>query len=262
VGKLNTEHVITRVGDSSIVTLVDGVGRALVVLPSYGRDGGVDYDDLAGRAAGQGWRVLRPQPRGAFGSVGPMEGVTFRDLANDVAGVIGALADGPVVLVGHAFGNLLSRMVTTEHPDLIKAVAIVASQSREVPERIAGAPFIVGDPTRPASERLAVLQETFFAPGNDASVWLGGWFPQTLAMQRAAVESMPLQQYWRCGSVPLLELIPDHDAFKPKKYWGEMREDFGERVTTTVVERAGHALFPEQPQAAAEAILSWAQRFR
>lgn len=256
------QRVTTRVGDSSIVTLLDGGGPALVVLPSYGRDGGPDYDDFAARAAGQGWRVLRPQPRGACGSVGPLEGVTFRDLADDVAGVIGALADGPAVLVGHAFGNLLSRMVTTEHPDRIKAVAIVASQSREVPERIARAPFVAGDPTRPDSERLAVLREAFFAPGNDASEWLQGWYPQTLAMQRAAVESVPLQQYWRCGSVPLLEVIPDHDAFKPRKYWGEMREDFGDRVTTTVVEHAGHALFPEQPQAAAEAILLWAGRFR
>jgi len=191
-----------------------------------------------------------------------MKGVTFRDLAHDVAGVIRAPADGPVVLVGHAFGNLLSRMVTIEHPDLVKAAAIVASQSRDVPERIAKAPFIVGDPSRPTTERLAMLEEAFFAPGNDASVWLDGWYPETLAMQRAAVESVPLQEHWRCGSVPLLEVIPDHDAFKPKKYWGEMREDFGERVTTVVVDGAGHALFPEQPQAAAEAILAWARTFR
>lgn len=259
---VSTERVNTAVGDSSIVTLVNGVGPAMVVLPSYGRDGGADYDDFATRAALDGWRVMRPQPRGVLGSVGPMEGVTFRDLADDVAGVIGALADGPAVLVGHAFGNLVSRMVTTAYPDLIRAVAIVASQSKEVPERIARAPFIVGDPTRPTSERLAVLQEAFFAPGNDARVWLEGWYPETLAMQRAAVESLPLQKYWRCGSVPLLEVIPDHDAFKPRKYWGQMREDFGERVTTAVLAGAGHALFPEQPEAAAGTILSWAQNFR
>jgi pimeloyl-ACP methyl ester carboxylesterase len=262
VGSVSAERVTTPVGDSSIVTLVDGLGPAIVVLPSYGRDGSLDYDDFASRAAGQGWRVLRPQPRGVLGSVGPMEGVTFRALADDIAGVISALADGPTVLIGHAFGNLLSRMVATEHPDLIRAVAIVASQSREVPQRIAQAPFIVGDPTKSTSERLAVLEEAFFAPGNDARVWLDGWYPHTLAMQRAAVEGVPLMEYWRCGSVPLLEVIPDHDVFKPKKYWGEMQEDFGDRVSTAVVAGAGHALFPEQPKAAAEAILSWARNFR
>ena len=89
---VSTERVNTAVGDSSIVTLVNGVGPAMVVLPSYGRDGGADYDDFATRAALDGWRVMRPQPRGVLGSVGPMEGVSFRDLADDVAGVIGALA--------------------------------------------------------------------------------------------------------------------------------------------------------------------------
>ncbi|MCH9728927.1 MAG: alpha/beta hydrolase [Actinomycetia bacterium] len=258
-----SKRVTTQVGDSSItVTLVDGVGPAIVLLPSYGRDGGQEYDDFTARAVEHGWCVLRPQPRGALGSVGPMEVVTFRDLAQDVAGVIGALADGPVVVVGHAFGNLLSRMVATEHSGLVKAVALVSSQAKEVPERIAQSPFVVGDPTRPVSERLAVLQDTFFAPGNDARAWLDGWYPETLRMQRAAVRSVPLQEYWRCGSVPLLEVTPEHDAFKPHKYWNEMRDDFGGRVTTVMIAGAGHALFPEQPEAAAEAILSWARRFR
>jgi pimeloyl-ACP methyl ester carboxylesterase len=109
VGSVSAERVTTPVGASSIVTLVDGLGPAIVLLPPYGRDGGLDYDDFASRAAAQGWRVLRPQPRGVLGSVGLMAGVTFRDLADDIAGVIGALADGPAVLIGHAFGNLLSR---------------------------------------------------------------------------------------------------------------------------------------------------------
>lgn len=255
------QRVTTPVGDSSIATLVAGTGRNLVILPSYGRDGGADYDDITARAVEDGWRVLRPQPRGALGSVGPMADVTFHDLAHDVAGVISALADGPVILVGHAFGNLLARMVTTERPDLVEAVALVASQSREVPERIAQAPFVAGDMTRSDDERLAVLRYAFFAPGNDARAWLDGWYPETLAMQRAAVVTVPLHHYWACGSAPLLEVVPDHDAFKPRDSWHEMRDAFGERVSTVTVKDAGHALFPEQPRAAAEAILTWAQRF-
>ena len=52
-------------------------------------------------------------------------------------------------------------------------------------------------------------------------MWLDGWYPEILAMvQRAAVGSVPLQEYWCCGSVPLLEVIPDHDAFKPRGILG------------------------------------------
>ena len=48
-----------------IETHVDGAGPALVILPSYGRDGGEDFDALADLVAKAGWTVLRPQPRGA-----------------------------------------------------------------------------------------------------------------------------------------------------------------------------------------------------
>jgi len=257
-----SQRVTIPLSDGGIVTLVDGSGPALVILPSYGRDGGADYDDLTARAVVEGWRVLRPQPRGVLGSVGPMDGTSFRQLAQDVAAVVEALANGPVVLIGHAFGNLLSRMVTTAYPDLVRAVALVAARSRDAPDRIANAPFIAGDPNRPEADRLDALEEAFFAPGNDARAWLDGWYPATLAMQRAAIHTVPQSEYWSCGSVPLLEVIPDHDAFKPRRYWNEMRDEFGGRISTSIVADAGHALFPEQPKAAADAILSWAGQFR
>lgn len=55
---------IVGAGETAVETYVAGTDPALVVLPSYGRDGGQDYDDIAARVADAGWRVLRPQPRG------------------------------------------------------------------------------------------------------------------------------------------------------------------------------------------------------
>jgi pimeloyl-ACP methyl ester carboxylesterase len=37
-----------------------------------------------------------------------MSGVTFADMAGDIAQVIDHLADGPAVILGHAFGNFRS----------------------------------------------------------------------------------------------------------------------------------------------------------
>ena len=54
-----------------IETYIDGEGHPLVVLPSYIRDGGEDYDDLTLRLVAEGGRVLRPQPRGIGASTGP-----------------------------------------------------------------------------------------------------------------------------------------------------------------------------------------------
>jgi hypothetical protein len=64
---------------------VDGTGSALVVLPSYGRDGGEDFDYFARRVGAAGFTVLRPQPQGIAGSKGNLEGVTMHDLAADIA---------------------------------------------------------------------------------------------------------------------------------------------------------------------------------
>jgi hypothetical protein len=73
-------------GGVEIETYIDGEGPAFVILPSYGRDGGDDYDAITARVVNAGWRVLRPQPRGGVaGSKGPMTGLTMHDLANDVA---------------------------------------------------------------------------------------------------------------------------------------------------------------------------------
>jgi hypothetical protein len=41
------------------------------ILPSYGRDGGADFDPLTAALADVGCRALRPQPRGIAKSTGP-----------------------------------------------------------------------------------------------------------------------------------------------------------------------------------------------
>ena len=101
---------------------IDGEGPAFVILPSYGRGISADFDAITARVVEAGWTVLRPQPRGIAGSKGPMTNLTMHDLANDVAFSIRSVSGGPAVLLGHAFGNMLARMVTTDHPDLVTAV--------------------------------------------------------------------------------------------------------------------------------------------
>ncbi len=245
-----------------IETYVDGEGSTLVILPSYGRDGGEDFDDLAARLAGAGWKVLRPQPRGIAGSKGPMSGLTMHDLANDVIRCIQALGEEHAVLLGHAFGQALSRVVTTDHPKSVKAVVLAAAEASKIPDDIANAPFVAGDLSKPEYQRLAVLRKAFFAPNHDARIWLRGWYPDTLKMQHEAAKATDLKASSACGKVPLLEIIPEYDPFIPKANWNEMRDELGDRVTTAVIKDASHALFPEQPDRVAEAVLPWIGRFK
>lgn len=253
---------ITKSGDVRIESYVDGEGPGFVLLPSYGRDGGDDFDDITARLIGDSWRVLRPQPRGVGASEGPMCGLTLHDLADDVAACIRSLVQGRVVLLGHAFGNALARVVATDHPDLVAALVLAAASSSGASKAVNESPFIAGDLARPDAERLHILQQNFFAPGHDAGVWLQGWHPATLRMQRQAVAASDLKASSAGGNAPILQVIAEKDPFNPKPSWNELTERLGDRVTQLVVANASHALFPEQPDAVAASVLPWAARRR
>lgn len=177
-------------GDNrTIETYIDGNGPAFVILPSYGRDSGPDYDPFVARLVQAGWKVLRPQPRGIAGSSGPMTDVSLRDLAEDVGLCIRQLGNGSSVVLGHAFGHAVALMTASAHPKLVKAVILAASQAAHLAEDIAKTPFIAGDISAPESDRLAALRKAFFAPGHDARLWLDGWYQATLKMQHGAAQT-------------------------------------------------------------------------
>jgi pimeloyl-ACP methyl ester carboxylesterase len=258
---------LITIGEVTIETYLDDPDAAadrpdLVVLPSYGRDGGADFDDFAATMAGAGYRVLRPQPRGIAGSTGPMTEVSLDDLAGDVAAAIGRLGRGRAVVLGHAFGNFVARAVATNHPELVTAIVLAAASGHAVAPEVNSAPFRAGDPNLSEAERLAALRLAFFAPGHDPRTWLTGWYPRTLTMQHAAVTGIDLQRYWGGGSAPILELIAELDPFHQRQEWGDLRTECGDRVTTTVIADASHALFPEQPEALANAVLDYLSTLR
>jgi pimeloyl-ACP methyl ester carboxylesterase len=253
--------VITA-GKVTIETYVDGSGPDVVILPSYGRDGGGDFDPLTTALAGAGFRVLRPQPRGIARSAGPITGVTLEDQGDDIARVLDKLGHGPAVILGHAYGNFIARVLATRHPEKVSAVILAAASGHTVAPAVNSAPLRAGDPSLPEDERLAALRLAFFAPGHDPSAWLTGWYPRTLAMQHASVTAAgaTLKRYWTAGTAPVLEIIAALDPFHQKKEWADLRSELGSRVTTTVIEDASHALFPEQPAAVAQAVISYLKK--
>ena len=110
----------------AIDLIAEGSGPLIVLLPSRGRDS-EDYDSVAAGLAKEGFRVLRPQPRGMHASKGPMKDITLHDLARDVASVIARENAGPAVIVGHAYGNWVARMTAVDHPQLVRGVVLAAA---------------------------------------------------------------------------------------------------------------------------------------
>lgn len=258
----NRDSELLELGNVTLEVLKEGTGPAVVVIPSYGRDGAEDFDRFSSLLAESGFLVLRPQPRGIGDSTGLDDRVTALVQADDIAKVIENLGGGKAVVLGHAFGHFIARVVATVHPDRVAGVVLAASQTKHVPPLMGVAPFLAANSALPEDERLAVLQGAFFAPGHDAHTWLKGWYPKTLAMQRASVHEINADQYWGGGTAPLLELIPEFDAFKPYPSWRELRDEFPDRVTTSIVSNAGHALFPEQPQQVADRVIAWCKQLR
>ncbi len=247
---------LVRYGDVQVEVVVEGLGPAIVLLPSLARDSD-DYDQLAEGLAASGFRVLRPKPRGIGRSIGPMTNITLHDLARDIAEVIGELGAGRAVVVGHAFGNWVARMTAADHPKLVRGVVIAAAAAKQYAPELTTAVTNAGNLSLSNEERLAALRFAFFAPGNDPAAWLHGWHPEIRNIQRAAVAAVRQDEWWSGGTAPLLDLQAALDPFKPESKRNEMRDEFGERVTVMVIANASHALIPEQPKAVVEALATW-----
>lgn len=250
---------LVTLGAACIDVIVEGAGPALVLLPSSLRDS-EDFDGLAGLLATEGFQVLRPQPRGMGRSSEPPEGMTLETLAADVAGVIAALAAGPAVVVGHAYGHWVARLADLRHPQQVRGVVLLAAGARQFPPGLAEALAIASDPQQPEEDRLAALRHCMFAPGHEPHEWLEGWHPEWRAAYRHASQHPPRDEWFASVRSPVLDLQGAQDEWRPPATRRELADLAPDRVTVQVIARAGHAMVPEQPRAVAQAICGWVRR--
>lgn len=243
------------------VTVI-GQGRPVVLLPSVGRSV-EDFFELAGLLVERGCAVLLPTPRGIGGSTGPMQGITLHDFALDVAAVIRDHGDAPALVAGHAFGNWVARTVATDHPELVNGLAVLAAAHKEFPASLRTVIDSCMNEALPVEERLTYLRTAFFAAGHEPDQgWLHGWHPAAAKAQRAAAAATPKAEWWHAGTGPVLDVQSDDDPFAPASgrhlLQDELLDSSGNtRVTTVLIEDAGHALIPEQPEAVAEALAAF-----
>jgi len=252
---------LVKYQDVEIDTIAQGKGPLIVLLPSRGRDS-EDYDDVAAGLSREGFRVLRPQPRGMHASKGPLTNITLHDLAWDIATVIQHENAGPAVIVGHAYGNWVARMTAVDHPQLVRGVVLAAAAAKTFPPRLSTLVSKSADESVPEAERLAAMQEIFFARGNDPRIWLKGWWKEASEAQRAAAANTHQSDWWAAGDVPLLDLQAGKDPFMPEGSRNDLMKEFPSRVTLEVIPDSSHALLPEQPAAVVKAIAGWVRSLK
>lgn len=235
-----------------------GAGPAVVLIPSLGR-GSEDFDLLVPALLRAGLRLILPEPRGIEGSTPLSDSATLHDMAADIAAIIEAEGAAPAVLIGHAAGNWVARVLAWDRPDLTRAVALLAAiVTNVVPEAVKSSITASFDMSLPDAERLTHLRRVYFAAGSDASVWLDGWWPEVAAQQRQAAQRTPGKDWMRAADRhPVLYLAAAEDVISPPPELGQLRETIGPKADCVTIEGAGHALLPEQPEGVALALAAW-----
>jgi pimeloyl-ACP methyl ester carboxylesterase len=234
-----------------------GTGRPVLYIPSLGRKVG-DFDDLAGRMAAKGYMAIMPEPRGAGASTGPTAASLF-ELAKDYEVVLTTLCKGKVDVVGHAFGNRVTRALATSAPARVGRVALLAGGGEVQPTEAVRAALqgSTAEGQKPDIERLKDLQLAFFANGNDPSVWLTGWVPAMAQTQGVANRATPTKDWWTAGQAPVLLVQAAEDPIAPPGNGEVLKRDIGERLSLVSLPHASHAILPEQPDAVAAVLAAW-----
>lgn len=235
----------------------NGQGPPVVLIPSLGR-GATDFDLLSIQLAEAGYHAIAPEPRGIGNSTGELSGLTMSDLASDTAAVIHALCSELVTIVGHAFGNRVSRMTATNYPHLIDSVVLLCCGGLipPTPEHTLALQRVFNIELSD-EEHLAAVGQAFFSPGNDASVWFDGWHGIVAAAQAAATAAQPVEYWWTAGGKDIFVVQPEDDVMAVPENAVRLCEELGDRASMVTIPNAGHALLPEQPDAVATAVQGW-----
>jgi pimeloyl-ACP methyl ester carboxylesterase len=247
-------RVVSNASGQPIFVRTVGIGRPLLVIPSLAR-GARDFDKLATMLAKEGVETVLPDPRATGQSTGVPAKDLF-DLAGDDLRVIEALCTGRVDVLGHAFGNRVARALATEAPDRVSSVILLAGggEVRPTPRTTEAVQGALSEGIKPDAERLEDLRLAFFARGQDASVWLKGWYPDAAKLERAASLATPVAKWWKAGGAPVLLIQASEDPVAPSENAAALKRDLGKRLSLVELPHASHAILPEQPQAVAAVI--------
>ena len=125
-------RVPTARGGFEVATTGSG-DRPLVALHALALSGRL-FDPMAAHLGGRR-TVLAPDARGHGGSDWDGKPFTVADLADDVAALVEALADGPVDVVGLSLGGSTAILLAQRRPDLVAHLVLADTTADYGPDR-------------------------------------------------------------------------------------------------------------------------------
>ncbi|HEX2269473.1 MAG TPA: alpha/beta hydrolase [Pyrinomonadaceae bacterium] len=242
-------------GDVVVETVIRGSGETIVLLPGRGLSAD-SFAELARLLDKSGYRAVAINPRGIEGSTGPLEKLTLKDYADDVAAVIKALGAPRVHVLGHAYGNRVARALAVDHPELVQTVILLAAGGRvgPRPEAVKAAEKLESpDATR--NEKIEATRVVYFGPKSDPMPWVDlKAYTAASKAQGEALRASPRDSWWSGGKAPMLVIQGLEDKIAPPENGRALRDEYADRVTLIELPDVGHALVIEQPKEIAKAI--------
>jgi pimeloyl-ACP methyl ester carboxylesterase len=226
--------------------------RDVLMVPSLGRPA-TDFSLLAEELAQQGFVPHLVEPPAQFGGEPSLHDLAAELIARDDFSGIDRFH-----LIGHAFGNRLSRCTTADYPERVESLVLLAAGGLVEPE-----PHIwmslakCFDSMLSDEEHLQHVKTAFFAEGNDASVWSDGWMPDVMTYQRSAVQRTNRNDWWPAQVSRVLVVQGLQDAIAPVENGRRYKAESAPHAQLVEIDGAGHAMLPEQPHRIAEAVLNF-----
>jgi pimeloyl-ACP methyl ester carboxylesterase len=257
-----SEQIVTAIGEDMIVYYVEGQGPRVVLLASAGREAS-DFNELVGDLVEAGYRAVIVEAPGINGTA-MLADPSLYSFADHVMAVIkadtSAEGEDPAFLIGHAFGNRVARATATKYPDQVKGVILLAAGG-EIPieETANKALKNIFNPVSSFKKRLRDIDYAFFAEGNEIpDYWQRGWHTKTAVLQGKTKTETPDDDWLAGGIGPMLVVQAADDRIAPKKDTADILQSrYPDRVSVVLIEKAGHALLPEQPEAISSAVLDF-----
>lgn len=106
------------------------------------------------------FRVIALDQRGhGRSSVPSVENYDLRTFVGDAVALLKHLETGPVILIGHSMGSIISSILAAEHPDAIQALVLVHPIYGGVPDALP----ILGEAMRADTQRAPDMTVDFFS---------------------------------------------------------------------------------------------------
>jgi pimeloyl-ACP methyl ester carboxylesterase len=248
----------------------DGEGSPVLLVPGF-TGSKEDFIAVLAPIAGAGHPVVTYDQRGQFESTGPDDPSTYdvATLAEDLLEVVASLG-GPVHLLGHSFGGLVSRAATIAAPDAVRSLTLLDSGPAAIPHPSASNVALLAQvlpgmdlPTIWAAKRQMEAPHEPEPPPPHIEEWLRKRF---LANSPACLKRMAEQLLTELDrsdelaalDLPVLVAYGETDDAWPAATQADMAVRLG--AATAVITGAGHSPAADRPEATAAALLEfWAK---